>query len=264
MELSPLNQNRPFVSRFKARRPPPGIPLEDWSEIEDYHEEMQKNGVFVNFLAWCIGSIVLRLGKTLYDEMWQQTTQYGKTFDRYEPKKFQHLPELKLFYLYTDYSSEHSNEVGINPAFFAGGMMILTGVIGYVEYIMGRLQCPFFFLTRTYYCSAAFTIFLTFFVYLNNASALLHRKFVEHAWFGLGAFRNTTGFCHMYPNQTEIKYILPLHLRNCEWLEDVHGLQILFCSYCWLIAATQMSMVRQPAWGGWTKQQLVRHCQRWW
>merc|ERR1719362_1720323 len=63
----------------------------------------------------------------------------------------------------------------------------------------------------------------------------------------------------------DAKYILPVairgldsrnetiviskNLRQCRWITDLHGLQILFSLYCCVIAFMHIRVSRYPAWG---------------
>merc|ERR1719273_1424637 len=39
------------------------------------------------------------------------------------------------------------------------------------------------------------------------------------------------------------------NLRQCEWITDLHGLQILFSLYCCIVASMHIRVSRYPAWG---------------
>ena len=266
MQLEPLCEGEKRSSierprnRFRPKAPPDGIPEEQWSGLEDYHLEEEQNGWRNNIFALIMGGIVFRMAFTITGWYRLQTDHYQRTWDT--KREFQHIAETKLLWLGI---REGTNDLGLQPGLWAGGMMVLAGLIGAAECMMRNRMLPSPILARVFYISAFTTIILTIPVYINNTAAILHRSWVGDSWWGLGELRNRTGYCHMlyYNESTDYRFILPLKYRYCNWIDDIHGLQMLFCLWCTFIAYCQINTVKRQAWGELRINRLMDHCKIW-
>ena len=234
------------------------------------------NNITINLLAFFMGYVVLRITQRIHFWLQKQTDFYAESWD--VEQTFQHLPEIKMFYLgdFTNgnvFIPENSNMLGISPGFWVAWITIIAGVVGIVEYLLGRIKQPFRIVPQTLWILGWVVILITPFVCINNISAVIHKRYISKSWWGHGEDRYRTGYCHMNetdPNDPDrlskismldAKYILPVaihglngtlispNLRQCEWITDLHGLQILFSLYCCIVASMHIRVSRYPAWG---------------
>jgi hypothetical protein len=283
MELAALKQalkedeadDTSNLNRLAPEECPEDVDPENWSGLEDYRGAYAKNNVGINLFSVIAGIAIILQGVGIYDELWKQADFYA-----YFDKAFQHIKEIKLTYTFI---RDNTNDIGVNPGHLAGGLMIFTSIIGTVELIIGRCGYPYLPLTRAVWISAYTSCMLAFPVYANSLGAMWHYSYVENAWFGIGPNRNRTGFCHMDavlpPNKwnkymlgglyteyniTDMRYILPVEMRECDWIWHIHGLQFTFGLYIQMIGSTHMRLMHRPAWAGWTKEKYLKHCKRSW
>ena len=234
------------------------------------------NTITFNLVAFFVGYITLIITDGIHDWLQKQTNFYAESWDT--NKTFQHIPEVKLLYLgdVVDgniFIPENSNMVGISPGYWVALITIVNAVVGIVEYVLGRIRQPFVIVPQALFIAGWCVILITPLVCVNNTSAIIHRRYVNVSWWGYGWDRYRTGYCHM--NETnpddqedprkismlDAKYILPVairdkngtvisrNLRQCRWITDLHGLQILFSLYCCIIAFMHIRVSRYPAWG---------------
>ena len=62
---------------------------------------------------------------------------------------------------------------------------------------------------------------------------------------GLWNLQNCDGITK---NITKTEKVSP-NLRKCQWITDLHGLQILFSLYCCIVASMHIQVAKYPAWG---------------
>ena len=339
IELESLNGNEDEGSAPRQPRSSPNITglstkaTTDESDVPPGRKRHVWNSITINLLAFMVGYICLSISESMHYWFQTQTDFYADSWDT--EKTFQHIPELKLLYTgdwtYKDNSStfpsltipKDSNMVGLSPGYYVAWILIIGGIIGIVEYVLGRIRQPFVFIAQALSIAGWCVILLTPLVIVNNASAMIHRKYVNVSWWGYGWDRYRTGYCHMnetdpnarYENGTKIdrkismldaQYILPVaihrshnetfcnddmfcsdvtsckeifvddgredglwnlqnctgttrnetktikvspNLRKCQWITDLHGLQILFSLYCCIVASMHIQVAKYPAWG---------------
>ena len=185
----------------------------DESDVPPGRKRHVWNSISINLLAFMVGYITLSISESMHYWFQTQTDFYADSWDT--EKTFQHIPELKLLYTgdwtYWNNSTlpsltipKDSNMVGLSPGFYVAWILIIGGIIGTVEYVLGRIRQPFVFVAQALSIAGWCVILLTPLVIVNNASAIIHKKYVNVSWWGYGWDRYRTGYCHMNktnPNQ---------------------------------------------------------------
>ena len=141
--------------------------------MEHYH--LQSDCFFV-------GYITLIISQDIHYWLQKQTDFYAESW--HAEKTFQHFPEIKLLYLGNlmegnIFIPKNSNMVGLSPGFWIAWITILSGVIGVVEYVLGRIRQPFVIVPRVLFIAGWCVILITSLVCVNNTSAIIYRRYVN-------------------------------------------------------------------------------------
>ena len=175
IELESLNGNEDEGSAPRQPRSSPNITglatktTTDESDVPPGRKRHVWNSITINLLAFMVGYICLSISESMHYWFQTQTDFYADSWDT--EKTFQHIPELKLLYTgdwtYKDNSSifpsltipENSNMVGLSPGYYVAWILIIGGIIGLVEYVLGRIRQPFVFIAQAQTCSTHITYY---------------------------------------------------------------------------------------------------------
>ena len=82
----------------------------------------------------------------------------------------------------------------------------------------------------------------------NETNCDGERKYNDSTLATFDSFGNLTD-CRGKTENITITEKVSENLRKCQWITDLHGLQILFSLYCCIVASMHIQVAKYPAWG---------------